>query len=59
MSKYYLVDTNVLLAASGIATHLSPAQMATVSNWLSQFQQDEDASCSSIPKVHPCSLKQG
>jgi|ERR1044072_4210082 hypothetical protein len=43
MSNYYLIDTNVLLAASGMATHLSHTQSATVSEWLSQFRHDENA----------------
>jgi predicted nucleic acid-binding protein len=43
MSKYYLIDTNVLLAASGMATQLRPYQVAAVSEWLSQFQRDGDA----------------
>jgi len=43
MSKYYLVDTNVLLTASGMATHVPERQVATVSAWLSQFRHDPDA----------------
>ncbi|HYP26898.1 MAG TPA: hypothetical protein VE262_09280 [Blastocatellia bacterium] len=43
MSKYYLVDTNVLLAASGMATHLGKSQVTTVRDWLTKFQQDRDA----------------
>lgn len=43
MNKYYLIDTNVLLAASGVATQLRQEQVATVSGWLSQFRQDGDA----------------
>jgi hypothetical protein len=43
MSKYYLVDTNVLLAASGIATQLSKNQVDIVSGWLSQFREDGDS----------------
>jgi len=43
MSKYYLIDTNVLLAASGMATQLRQDQVATVSAWLTRFRQDGDA----------------
>ena len=43
LNRYYLIDTNVLLTASDMATHLSPRQVTTVRGWLSEFQQNPDA----------------
>ena len=43
MNEYYLIDTNVLLAAEGMATHLKPHQKAVVSKWLADFQRNSDA----------------
>ena len=43
MTNYYVIDTNVFLCASGIATHVSTDQIGTVRAWLTRFRQDGDA----------------
>ena len=43
MTNYYVIDTNVLLCANGIATHVTQNQVATVRGWLTNFRQDNNA----------------
>jgi hypothetical protein len=59
MSNYYLIDTNVLLAASGMATHFSHTQSATVSGGCHSSGTTRMPSFSLTRKAHPGLPKRG